>query len=144
MYDRRGEGRSTDITATFTYVGALKDLNEIYTFYKIGKANLIAHSLGGLVGTIFTEQNPEKVNALVLAGTLFSQQETYDHILSTSKKNDQNKNDLLMLSEISEIENLDKKSAAYRKQCFELAGQNNYFKMPFATKEADNIRKIMK
>ncbi|MCI3936163.1 alpha/beta hydrolase [Chryseobacterium aahli] len=139
-YDRRGEGRSIDSTAIFTYEEASKDLNEIYKLYNIKKANLIAHSFGGLVGTIFTEQNPEKVNALVLAGALFSQQETYDHILSTTKAIYKEKNDSLMLSKIIEIESLDKNSAAYRKQCFELAGQNNYFKMPSPTIEANNLR----
>lgn len=139
-YDRRGEGRSTDSTATFTYEEASKDLNQIYKLYNIKKANLIAHSFGGLVGTIFTEQNPEKVNTLVLAGALFSQQETYDHILNTTKAIYKKQNDTVMLSKITEIESLDKNSATYRKQCFELAGQNNYFKMPSPTTEANNLR----
>lgn len=139
-YDRRGEGRSIDSTATFTYEEAIRDLNGIYKLYNIKKANLIAHSFGGLVGTIFTEQNPEKVNALVLAGALFSQQETYDHILNTTKAIYKKQNDTVMLSKITKIESLDKNSAAYRKQCFELAGQNNYFKMPSPTTEANNLR----
>ena len=139
-YDRRGEGRSIDSTATFTYEEAIRDLNEIYKLHNIKKANLIAHSFGGLVGTLFTEQNPEKVNALVLAGALFSQQETYDHILNTTKAVYKKQNDSLMLSKITEIESLDKNSATYRKQCFELAGQNNYFKMPYPTTEANNLR----
>jgi proline iminopeptidase len=140
-YDRRGEGRSVDSTATFTYEEAISDLNKIYRLYNIQKANLIAHSFGGLVGTLFTEQNPRKVNALILAGALFSQQETYDHILNTTKEIYRKQNDSLMLSKITEIEGLDKNSAAYRKQCFELAGQNNYFKMPYPTAEATLLRK---
>jgi proline iminopeptidase len=139
-YDRRGEGRSIDSTATFTYKEAIRDLNEIYKLYNIKKANLIAHSFGGLVGTLFAEQNPGKVNALILTGALFSQQETYDHILNTTKEIYRKQNDTVMHSKITEIESLDKKSAAYRKQCFELAGQNNYFKMPFPTTEANNLR----
>lgn len=139
-YDRRGEGRSIDSAARFTYEEAITDLNKIYRLYNIQKANLIAHSFGGLVGTLFTEQNPEKVNALILAGALFSQQETYDHILNTTKEIYRKQNDTLMLSKISDIESLDKNSAAYRKQCFELAGQNNYFKMPFPTVEANLLR----
>lgn len=141
VYDRRGEGRSIDTTATFTYQEAIKDLNELYKNYNIKKANIIAHSFGGLVGTLFTEQNPEKVNSLILAGALFSQQETYDHILKTTKENYTEKKDSLMLSKISEIENLPKNSAEYRKQCYEVASKNNYFKMPFPTKEANEISK---
>lgn len=85
-YDRRGEGRSIDTTATFTFQEAINDLNHLYKKYNIKKANILAHSFGGLVGTLFTEQNPEKVNSLILAGALFSQQETYDHIMETTKK----------------------------------------------------------
>ncbi|MBX9889445.1 MAG: alpha/beta hydrolase [Flavobacteriaceae bacterium] len=140
VYDRRGEGRSIDTTATFTYQEAIKDLNELYKNYNLKKATIIAHSFGGLVGTLFTEQNPEKVNSLILAGALFSQQETYDHILKTSKKNYTERKDSLMLSKIFQIENLPKNSAEYRKQCYEIASNNNYFKMPFPTKEANEIR----
>lgn len=140
VYDRRGEGRSIDTTATFTYQEAIDDLNELYKNYNIAKANIIAHSFGGLVGTLFTEQNPEKVNSLILAGALFSQQETYNHILKTTKENYTEKNDKLMLSKISEIENLPKNSAEYRKQCYEIASQNNYFKMPFPTADANKLR----
>nr|WP_315157432.1 alpha/beta hydrolase [uncultured Flavobacterium sp.] len=141
VYDRRGEGRSIDTTAAFTYQEAIKDLNELYKSYNIKKANIIAHSFGGLVGTLYTEQNPEKVNSLILAGALFSQQETYDHILKTAKRIYQRKNDTLMISQVSKIEKLNKNSAEYRKQCYEIASQNNYFKMPFPTKEANEIRK---
>jgi proline iminopeptidase len=140
VYDRRGEGRSIDTTATFTYQEAIKDLNELYKNYNIKKATIIAHSFGGLVGTLFTEQNPEKVNSLILAGALFSQQETYDHILKTSKKNYTERKDSLMLSEISKIEKLPKNSAQYRKQCYEVASKNNYFKMPFPTADANKLR----
>lgn len=140
VYDRRGEGRSIDTTAAFTYQEAIKDLNELYKSYNIKKANIIAHSFGGLVGTLYTEQNPEKVNSLILAGALFSQQETYDHILKTAKRIYQRKNDTLMISQVSKIEKLNKNSAEYRKQCFEIASQNNYFKMPFPTEEANEIR----
>ena len=140
VYDRRGEGRSIDTTATFTYQEAIKDLIELYKNYNLKKATIISHSFGGLVGTLFTEQNPEKVNSLILAGALFSQQETYDHILKMSKKNYTEKKDSLMLSEISKIEKLPKNSAQYRKQCYEVASKNNYFKMPFPTADANKLR----
>ena len=140
VYDRRGEGRSIDTTATFTYQEAFNDLNLIFEKYNIKKANLIGHSFGGLVATLFTQANPEKVNSLILAGALFSQQQTYDHIILTIKRNYQKKHDTLMLSKVTEVETLNKNSAEYRKQCFELASQNNYFKMPFPTSEANKLR----
>lgn len=140
VYDRRGEGRSIDTTATFTYQEAINDLNKIFKDYKIKKATLIAHSFGGLVATLFTEEYPEKVNSLILAGALFSQQETYDHILKTTKHIYKKENDTLMLSKVHKIEALNKNSAEYRKQCFEIASINNYFKMPFPTSDANNLR----
>jgi len=140
VYDRRGEGRSIDTTATFTFQEAINDLNNIYQKYNIKKANIIAHSFGGLVGTLFTEQNPEKVKSLILTGALFSQQETYDHILETTKTNFTDKKDSVMVSKILEIEKLPKNSAEYRKQCYEVASKSNYFKMPFPTKEANQLR----
>jgi proline iminopeptidase len=140
VYDRRGEGRSIDTTATFTYQEAIQDLNDLYQIYAFKKATIIAHSFGGLVGTLFTEQNPEKVHSLILAGALFSQQETYDHILKTTKTIYQSKNDTLMISKVNEIEKLNKNAAKYREQCYEIANQNNYFKMPFPTTDAINLR----
>lgn len=142
VYDRRGEGRSADSTATFTYDEAIRDLAGILNHYKIEKTSLIAHSFGGLVATLFTEKYPGKVNALILAGALFSQQETYDHIIKTTRQIYKVKNDSSMLSKVEKIALLDPHSAAYRKQCFELAGQNNFFKMPFPTNDANKLHEI--
>ncbi len=136
IYDRRGEGRSVDTTATFTFQEALEDLDAIYKNYQLRSAHIIAHSFGGLVGTLFTQQYPEKVQSLILVGALFSQQQTYNHILATAKKNYLEKKDSLMVSKILEIEKLPKNSAEYRKKCYEVAAKNNYFKMPFPTKES--------
>jgi proline iminopeptidase len=141
VYDRRGEGRSVDTSATFTYQEAIRDLNLIYQKYGIKKANIIAHSFGGLVATLFTDQNPEKVNSLILTGALVSQQETYDHILSTVKQIYTDKKDTLKFAKLLEIEKLNKNSAEYRKKCFEVASENNYFKMPSPTTEAKQLWK---
>lgn len=130
-YDRRGEGRSTDSNAKFTYEEAFQDLNSIYTKYHLKKAVILGHSFGGLVATLYTNKYPKNVSALVLAGALFSQQETYDHILNTLKK--KYNNDSEQLKRIDVVENLDKNSAEYRKGCYELAGENGYFKMPNPT-----------
>lgn len=140
VYDRRGEGRSIDSTATFTYTEAFNDLNGILQLYNIDKATLIGHSFGGLVATLFTEQFPEKVNALILAGALVSQQETYDHILSSVKHTYENNKDSPMLKKASEIERLNKNSAEYRKACYELASLNHYFEMPAPTQQSKELR----
>lgn len=139
VYDRRGEGRSKDENATMTFKESFTDLNELYTTYKIKKAHIIAHSFGGIIGTLFTAGFPEKVRSLTLAGALFTQQQTYDHILKKAKEHF--KGDPVLLKEISEIENLDKNSAAYRKRCYEMASKLNFFDMPQPTQESERLRK---
>lgn len=45
-----------------------------------------------------------------------------------------------MVSKILEIEKLPKNSPEYRRLCYEVASKNDYFKMPFPTKEANDLR----
>lgn len=139
VYDRRGEGRSKDENATMTFKESFNDINELYTTYNIKRAHIVAHSFGGIIGTLFTAQFPEKIRSLTLAGALFTQQETYDHILSKAKEHF--KKDPALLKEISEIENLDKNSAAYRKRCYEMAGKLSFFDMPNPTPESKMLRR---
>jgi proline iminopeptidase len=140
IYDRRGEGRSIDSTATFTYQEAFNDLNEIYQTYQIEKANIIGHSFGGLVATLYSDKYPEKVKSLVLAGALFSQQDTYNQILKSARQIYQIANDTLMLKKVYEVERLNKNSAEYRKSCYELADKNDFFEMPRPTIKAGKLR----
>ena len=63
VYDRRGEGRSEDQEAAFTFEETFKDLNRIYKKFKLKKAILIGHSFGGVVATLYAEQYPKKVKA---------------------------------------------------------------------------------
>ena len=140
VYDRRGEGRSIDSTATFTYQETFTDINEIYQTYKIEKANLIGHSFGGLVATLYTDKYPEKVKSLILAGALFSQQDTYNQILKSVRQIYQIKNDTIMLKKVNEVERLNKSSAEYRKGCYDLADKNNFFEMPNPTVKANKLR----
>lgn len=138
VYDRRGEGRSKDENATMTFKESFEDLKQLYNTYHIKKANILAHSFGGIIGTLFTHQFPEKVQSLTLAGALFTQQETYNHILKQAKE--YFKDDAAQLQEISEIESLDKNSAAYRKRCYEIASKLNFFTMPNPTSESKSLR----
>jgi len=136
-YDRRGEGRSVDPDAKFTYEEAFQDLNFILKKYNLKKVTLLAHSFGGLVATLYSEKYPQNVAALVLAGALFSQQETYDHILNSLKA--KYVNNQQQLNKISPVENLNKNSAEYRKGCFDLASENGYFKMPNPTEDSKKL-----
>lgn len=140
VFDRRGEGRSIDPAAKLTYQEAFDDINDIYKKYDLKKLSIIGHSFGGLVATLYTEKYPQKVESLVLAGALFSQQETYDHILESVGKIYAGKADNAMLKKVSEVAGLDKNSADYRKAVYDLASENNYFKMPEPTTDANRLR----
>ena len=139
IYDRRGEGRSADPEAKITYAEAFKDLNAIYKKYNLKKATLLAHSFGGLVATLYTRKYPQNVSNLIMVGALFSQQETYDHILNSVSKIAATKNDTAQLAKIKAIEKLNKNSAEYRKACFDLASENDYFKMPNPTEASKRL-----
>lgn len=84
VYDRRGEGRSKDTAATMTFKEAITDLDHLMKQYQIKKAAILGHSFGGIVATLFTNARPEKIERLVLIDALFSQQETYNHILKST------------------------------------------------------------
>lgn len=138
-YDRRGEGRSADPDATFTFQEASSDLvGIIYKKYNIKQATILAHSFGGIVAAYFAERHPEKVHKIILAGALFSQQETYDHLLNTVEKFYRKKGDIQMLNKIEEARQLPKNTAEYRKACFSLA--DGFFDMPKPTKESMKLR----
>jgi len=139
IYDRRGEGRSADSEAKITYAEAFEDLNAIYKKYHLKKATLLAHSFGGLVATLYAEKYPQNVSSLIMVGALFSQQETYDHILNSVSKIAAAKKDTIQLAKIKAIEKLNKNSAEYRKACFDLASENNYFKMPNPTEASKKL-----
>jgi proline iminopeptidase len=139
VYDRRGEGRSTDTDAKVTFDEAFTDLNALIKQYGLQKVNLIGHSFGGLVSTLYVDAFPEKVDRLILVGALFAQQESYDHILGTSLKIATEKRDTATLSQISAIKKMDKQSAQYRKLTYELASHSGFFKMPAPTAESKKV-----
>ena len=144
VYDRRGEGRSKDETANFTFEESTKDLNNIIKQHDLSKVTLIGHSFGGIVSTFFTQNHSEKVDKLILVGALFSQQKTYNHILKSVHKLAKNKNDKETLEEIVEIKKLNKKSAEYRKRCYDIASNYNFFDIPSPTKESKKINQEYK
>lgn len=138
VYDRRGEGRSKDDQATMTFKESFDDLLNIYKLYGLNKANILGHSFGGIIATLFTNQYPQKVSSLTLAGALFSQQETYDHILKEARE--KFKDDPSKLKQITDIQGLPKNSAEYRKSCYNIAGDMNFFSMPNPTPKNRQLR----
>lgn len=141
VYDRRGEGRSSYENAKVTYQEAFDDINSLYEKYKLKKASLIGFSFGGLVTTLYAEKYTEKVQSVVLVSALFSQQDTYNHILDSVKSIYTKNRDTAKLKKVAYVEQLDKNSAVYRGECFSLASENGFFKVPHPDAAATAIYK---
>lgn len=136
VYDRRGEGRSLDLKAEFTFNQTFEDLDLIYKKFDLTSATLVGHSFGGVVATLFAEKYPNKINSIVLVSTPLSMQETFKTILKSSKQIYENKKDTINLNYISMIEKMDKKSIEYSSYCFMHAIQNNFYYPKKPLKEA--------
>lgn len=136
VYDRRGEGRSKDPNASFTFSETFDDLLAIYQQYGITKASLIGHSFGGIVATLFAKAYPGFVNTVFLVGAPVSLQATFKTILSTSKAIYQSKNDSVNLHYLSLLENMDTTSIAYSSYAFQHAMQNGFYTPKKPTAEA--------
>ena len=139
VYDRRGEGRSKDPNAKFSFKETFDDLKSIYQEYNLTSATLIGHSFGGIVATLFAETNPEKVQSVILVSAPVSLQATFKNIISKSKSIYQTKNDSVNLNYISMLENMDTTSIEYSSYCFVHAMQNGFYAPKNPTAEAKNI-----
>lgn len=127
VYDRRGEGRSTDAKALFNFKETFADISLILNQYNVKKATFIGHSFGGIVGTLFMKQYPEKAQALFLVGAPVSLQETFKTILKSSRKIYETNNDKTNLNYIDMIEKMDPTSAEYYAYSFGHAMQNGFY-----------------
>ncbi|MBK9104687.1 MAG: alpha/beta hydrolase [Saprospiraceae bacterium] len=127
VYDRRGEGRSTDPGAHFTFDETFNDLNSIYSQYGISKATLIGHSFGGIVATKYAEKYPEKINTILLVGAPVKLQETFKTIIATTKEIYKTKNDSINLRYVMMLESMDTSSIEYSSYCFVHAMQNGFY-----------------
>jgi len=139
IYDRRGEGRSLQKDATYTFNEAFSDIDQILEKYKIKKVSLIGHSFGGILGTIYASKNTEKVSNLILVGAPVSIQETFKTIIASSKKIYEEKDDKTNLNYISMLENMDNKSFQYASYSFMHAMQNGFYSPKILSNEAKNI-----
>ncbi|TWV94011.1 alpha/beta fold hydrolase [Chitinophaga pinensis] len=128
VYDRRGEGRSVDYNAKYTFRQTFKDLNAIYRRYSIKKATLIGYSFGGVLGTLYAEKYSEKVSSLVLLSSLLSLQDTYATIIAKSDSIFKAKNDTSALRDIAITKKMDSSSIEFRLSCFAFATQTVFLK----------------
>lgn len=139
IYDRRGEGRSTDAAAKYNFQETFADLDLIYKRYGIQKATLIGHSFGGVVGTLFMKQFPQKVESLFLVGAPVALQETFKTIIRTCRKIYETNNDKTNLNYIEMLEKMDTTTAEYYTYCFSHAMKNGFYRTKNTSAEAKAI-----
>lgn len=144
VYDRRGEGRSKDNNAKFTFAETFADIDAIYRQYQLTSAVLIGHSFGGMVATLYTEANPEKVQSIVLVGAPVSLQASFRNIIERSAAIYRFKRDSLSLKYIGMFEQLDTASMEYAVYSFGHAMQNRFYSTQRPTPEAQKIQASFK
>ncbi len=123
VYDRRGEGRSTDNLAQFTYQQTIEDLKSLYTKYSIQTATLIGHSFGGIVATKFAKTHPNLVSSIIFAAAPIRMQSVFKNIIETARPYYENKKDSMNLKYIAMLEKMDTNSIEYSSYCFSHAMQ---------------------
>lgn len=144
VYDRRGEGRSADKTAKFTFEQSFEDINSILKENNLAKVTLLGHSFGGVLATLFAAKYPEKVNQIILIGAPVALQETFSTILKSSRELYESKGDKTNLSYINMLETMDKSSLEYSSYCFGHAMQNGFYYPKHLSEEAKNIYSKLK
>lgn len=138
-YDRRGEGRNDELKAAYTFEQTLEDLDGIYEKYQLEAATLIGHSFGGIVGTLFAEKYPDKIQSLILVGAPPALQETFKTIIASSRKIYQEKKDQVNLNYINMLEKMDSSSLMYSSYCFMHAMQNGFYSPKKPNKKAQEL-----
>lgn len=136
IYDRRGEGRSPDQNAKFTFQETYDDLDAIYKKFNLKSATLIGHSFGGVVGTLYAEQYPGKIKSLILVAAPISMQETFLTIIKTSKSMYEKNKDSTNIKYIGMLEKMDKNSLEYSSYSFGHAMQNGFYTPKTPSEEA--------
>lgn len=127
VYDRRGEGRSIDTAARFTFRESVDDLRQLYERFNLKKATLLGHSFGGVVAIRFAEAHPQMVRALVLMSAPVRMQESFRNILARSKAIYSGKSDSTNLKYITMLENMDTASMMYSSYSLGHAMQNGFY-----------------
>jgi proline iminopeptidase len=142
VYDRRGEGRSVDSSANFTFAESNRDLLSLFEKYNIEKASLIAHSYGGQIAGAFTREYTDKVNAIFLVGAPLSMQDTFDSIIENVRakmtERDLEKNIYLL----DTLKALDRSTIEFSSRCFMFAMSYNLYSPTNSTEKAQELYRM--
>lgn len=138
-YDRRGEGRSKELSSNYTFSESSADIDSILNKYNIKKINLLAHSFGGVIASEFAEKNPTKVKSIIFISAPFSYPNILSGTLSSLKEIYTDKNDTVNLNYVKMIENMDPKSLEYSSYILLHAMFNNFYTPSSMSLEAQSI-----
>lgn len=127
VYDRRGEGRSPDSKAQFSFAQTINDLDSLCRRFGIRQPMLIGHSFGGLVATAYAEAFPDRVGSIVLAGAPISLPASFRHIIASCEKIYSEKNDSISLRYIATLKTADTSAYEYSSYCLGHAMQNGFY-----------------
>lgn len=138
-YDRRGEGRSIDKNAKYTFNESFDDINSLFNKYDLQKVSFIGHSFGGILATVYAEKYPEKVESIFYVGAPISLQETFKNIISRVKKIYSDNDDNTNLNYVKQLESMDTNSIQYSSYCFLHAIQNGFYSSKNPSDEAKKL-----
>lgn len=127
VYDRRGEGRSIDKTAEYSFQQTFEDINGLYTTNHLTKATLMGHSFGGIVATEFAKVYPEKIASLLLVSAPINLQKSFRNIIARSSEMYFAKGDSANLKYIEMLPKMDTASLMYSSYAFMHAMQNGFY-----------------
>ena len=136
VYDRRGEGRSTDPNAEFSLAEAAADMQNVLEQYKVTKAHLLGHSFGGILALKFARTHPEMVSSVVLISAPLDLQESFQHIIAQCKTIYEAKEDLVNLKYLGLLQEMDPHSMLFASYCFMHALRNGFYTTPNPTPQA--------
>ncbi|KRP12912.1 MAG: alpha/beta hydrolase [Sphingobacteriales bacterium BACL12 MAG-120813-bin55] len=126
-YDRRGEGRSQNMKAAFTFEETNADLMQLYEKFNLEKAALLGHSFGGIVATRFAHAHPENVSAVVLVSAPVNLQQSFAYIIASCRAIYTARNDTAQLNYLDMLSNMDTSSLPYASLCLMQAMQNGFY-----------------
>lgn len=82
IFDNRGCGRTTNYTEAFTIKDLAEDANALLAYLDIKKANVIGHSMGGMIAQELALTHPEIIENLILASSSPHMSEEADKVLN--------------------------------------------------------------
>lgn len=143
VYDRRGEGRSVDTKAAFDFNQSFADIDNLSRKYHLAKINLMGHSFGGVLATLYAEKYPEKIGSVILVSAPVVLQESFRTILTSSRKIYVSKADKSSLDYLDMLKKMDPASMEYASYTFMHAMQNGFYSPKQSSDEAKAIYKEM-